>query len=132
MNTIAFRIWDKEQNKFWHSGSTPSMLKSFFENTAVLNTRDEMPYQQYTGLSDKKGVWIYEGDIVKRKVYDEEEFFEVKFGEQNYNDIDPAFGLDYIGFSAELLEYDKELEIIGNIYSDSHLLNPEKKIKKIK
>lgn len=117
MKTIAFRIWDKERKKFWDSGSTPLMLKSFFENTAVLNTRDEMPYQQYTGLSDKNQVWIYEGDITN--------YGEVVWVEQPAAFMaNPSKENTDISFmeSFSNIYDDEDLEVIGNIYENKENL----------
>ena len=105
MKTIAFRIWDKERKKFWFSGSTPMMLHSFFENTAVLNTRDGMSYQQYSGLSDKNEAWIYEGDIIKT--------------EKGRKMIRVVEWTDYCWDMTKC----SNSKVIGNIYENPELLN---------
>ena len=120
METIAFRIWDKERRKFWDSGSTPSMLKSFFEHTAVLHTRDEMPYQQYTGLEDKEKNWIYEGDIVRymfgvfAKEPKEVIYVRCFFALKGYEN-DPIVARED--------DNRHDFEVIGNIYESKHLLD---------
>lgn len=140
MKTIAYRIWDKENKKFHFSGSTPTMLSSFFDFTKVLHTRDKMPYQQYTGLSDKNQVWIYEGDIVKHcntkeynSLHQQKQLFKVVWVKENFSK-DICDGRDDIfmetGFKFKKL-FDgpstvfcpeKDLEVIGNIFANPELL----------
>jgi len=116
METISFRIWDKQNKKFHFSGSTPSMLTSFFEHTAVLNTRDEMPYQQFTGLSDMNKNWIYEGDIFRDRDWSiaraEVEFENGMFGflYEEDNSFIPLFDC-------------KSIEIIGNKFENPELIS---------
>lgn len=109
MREIKFRAWDKEIRDIF----VPTCVPLFEPSKYIL--------MQYTGLKDKNGVGIYEGDIVqnlrgkKNKVYWEQdilawncETFSVN-GRKGYlmlSDLDSV----------------ATLEVIGNIYEHPHLL----------
>ena len=125
MKTIKFRIYNKEEKRMIDSGATPMMLKSFFEHTAVLNTRDKAEYQQFTGLLDKDGVEIYDGDIVKAIA--EEEYFECsKISQIARSSTNTSWCVLKTGYTLGMhLLWGgwKSLEIIGNIYQNPKLLS---------
>ena len=88
---------------------------------------------QYTGLTDKKGKKIFEGDITKYDLWDDKfDYREVNFGyfyaaTDSYNG-GPALGFylaningnaDDIGFSKNMYKY---IEVIGNIHNNPELL----------
>lgn len=94
---------------------------------------------QYTGLKDKNGTKIFEGDIVLAKEDDEVYKFEVKFGKCGGTknvDFDVGymgFYFDYItGIADYSLRKDPiywinayECEVVGNIYDNPELLKEE-------
>jgi uncharacterized phage protein (TIGR01671 family) len=75
---------------------------------------------QYTGLKDKNGKEIYEGDICNCREYE-------CFGKIEWNEDNAGFYFYVVveggGFDEECLyEYADELEVIGNIYDNPELL----------
>lgn len=130
MREIKFRAWlkleeilieDVVEISFTYEGS-PHVIRYEKNNTEFPEVRepDFIP-MQFTGLKDKNGKEIYEGDILKKESVGH--FFEVRFGVDDQGFFG-YFGHSYGTKSNTIFSYsgNPSFEIIGNIYQNPELI----------
>ena len=106
MRPIKFRAWDKTEKKMFDWNWMQDHNLYYFGG----HSRKDCEIMQFTGLKDKNGKEIYEGDIVKSPgggIY------------EYYFDKGAFLAKEH---KISTLGYETEFEVIGNIYSDPHLL----------
>ena len=128
MREIKFRAWDKEEqemlcwDKFFH-----------FDIAQVFESKGSWGLypMQYTGLKDKNGVEIYEGDIVEANSQGIKGTFEVKWRQEGSPSwiLFPAWQSSQMWYlhavETEKGYYKDNVTVIGNIYENPELLKEE-------
>lgn len=130
MREIKFRIWDKSMMRWWCEDSQYLQMDGKKIHPAPWSTLsaelpdDDIVIEQFTGLKDKNGKEIYEGDIIQM-IYDSGRRGEIEEIEW-LNGID----FDYAGWGTKtiLTSQWKYSEVIGNIHEDPELLKINIKI----
>lgn len=123
MREILFR-GKRKDNGEWVYGNyavTDNNEKQhfIFQNKAFEFEVDPETVGQYTGLTDKNGKKIFEGDIVERLWLGEKHIYRIYYD----NDIASFIGTDIYSERFTTFDYDAcEFEVIGNIYDNPELL----------
>jgi len=128
MRTIKFRIWDKFHKRIYYLASSPMSQIHLQVNNEHWGLFDGIKFicgssdnsgilMQFTGLTDKNGKEIYEGDIVNFLV-------ETFTG----NSVEYDERIEEVYYDVELsimqpLVMSNEFKIIGNIHENPELLN---------
>ncbi|HFI0055605.1 TPA: YopX family protein [Streptococcus suis] len=119
-----FRAWIKSKRKLlpvsqiiWHKGDISRILTV---EGAVLDSHlaEDVVLMQSTGLFDKNGKEIFEGNMVKLRytISSDYEFFKVtRFRGGSWR-------IDNLRRGCELWLRNEDCEVIGNIYEDSELV----------
>lgn len=115
MREIKFRTWDKRYKKM----DRPfNIIDALFEDRRSTIAGDPGPqdfiFMQYTGLKDKNGIEIYDGDIVKHH----NSTFKVVHKELRFKLVRLAGKKPTHTFHEN-----KDYEVLGNIYENKELLD---------
>ena len=112
MREIKFRVWDLSVSKY-------RTFLTLSANTGAICSSNPEHYvlEQFTGLHDKNGKEIYEGDILKRESFTS---WVITFNNSCF--CAANITMPYRPFT--LLDVDmSQREVIGNIHENPELIN---------
>ncbi len=107
-NRFNFRMWDINTKRFYYM-----YLDELIGLTRTISIPKESTIQQYTGLTDKNGKEIYEGDLI-RGMFD--------FGPAGFSELMlPVCWHNLQGYQWNYWNL-STIEVVGNAYEQKELL----------
>ena len=127
---IKFRAWNKTKEKSYFDTSImeqkymDSGYMTYFDIFNVNVPEKDYVLMQYTGLKDKNGVEIYEGDICKIKIYINkvEDWIYNSLTQKERETGEKIFVVESPLFNNQPELNADYIEVIGNIYENPELL----------
>ena len=128
MREIKFRFWHKEDKQFFSPWSRGWRFEG--ENGQMyvngMNVTERCEIMQYTGLKDRNGVELYDGDFFQ----EEDRLYLVQWDSKRAQYVAKVVETKYVltrGLSFPLWQYADNvmIQIAGNIYEHPHLLTKE-------
>jgi uncharacterized phage protein (TIGR01671 family) len=129
MREIKFRVWDKTSKRYAPISCVFGFLTTIHpdskDTTCLIKSNSEYNIEQFTGLQDKNGKEIYEGDILELEgfkfivIWDDK---ESRFAPAEVDNLGQyTIGSDYFGWP-ETGFIQSRIEIIGNINENKELI----------
>ena len=135
MRELKFRAWDKEDEAYLHItkneedgvvGISPDGKKTLYLEDGEVIVLEDIIIEQYTGLKDKNGKEIYEGDILRltrEAARDKSTLYQVVWiehiaGFDTKNLDKKRWDIGYLNETAA----EKDYLVIGNIHENKELL----------
>ena len=122
MREIKFRAWDKQYGFLYKEIND---LRWCTKNGEIIKSINYSPtlITQFTGLKDKNGKEIYEGDIASFEFTDSSNNNLIGKGVIIWMEHESGWGIEEIGNTFFDIRFVKE--VIGNIYENKELLEGE-------
>ncbi len=123
VDLLRFRAWLKKEqkmdNEIDHISWLEDELYCIGDGITYMVSAEDLVLMQSTGLKDKNGKEIFEGDIVKmsKDVYSEPTYYEVA---KHYGG---AYRLESKQHGCELWLRHTDCEVVGNVYENKELLD---------
>ncbi len=123
MREIKFRAWDKKKKVMMFNigisnfGAGQLGIYCSRTNDSFDRWHEDIDLLQYTGLKDKNGKEIYEGDIISVSCAGGDMVFEIVWEKNN-----ARFNRKDTPYLSGGVTYGETTEIIGNIYENKDLL----------
>ena len=127
---IKFRAWHKENKEMFEVGEMDFNFQSIYYSMGNISF-DEFEIMQFTGLKDKNGKEIYEGDIVKYTFdlpgskFATENGLKVRIDKVFWSEWRSSFAIGNGMANNNLFNYVRNgnrVEIIGNIHDNPELI----------
>lgn len=130
MREIKFRAWNKDNDEMVYSFDYPyhwnigDLGLQLLESDGTDYVQQEAVFMQYTGLKDKNGTEIYEGDIIQPS-NNEDRFYKIVFHNggfvQEYRFIRKYEGAEWVEVTHTPI-HSRHYKVIGNIHENPELL----------
>lgn len=122
MREIKFRAWDKINKDMFNVESINFQERKVYRDIVSYREFNDIELMQYTGLKDKRGKEIYEGDILFESFG--EIYYKVVFENGSFR---AEFDGDFDEYSFYLIDVVAQgCEVVGDIYENHELIREVK------